>query len=112
MRNRVQGRFYFKQTSNANLLGEFSNDHSDNSQQTSTESSDLQQKTGDDRFSGSYHSTWQENQSARFAFLIIFPKLTNNRLFTLEWRDAAGQMIFSGEGMLCDDILIGDYRST
>jgi hypothetical protein len=102
---KVTGRFYFKQTSNGNLIGEFSNDQSTG---ISTESADLLGINNID-FIGTYNSTWRENRTPSFAVLEITHKPnTNNKIFTLQWRGVSN---FDGEGMLCDDILIGDYRS-
>ena len=113
MATKILGRFYFKRTRNGNLVGEFSNDHSD---RVSTESSDLLPgESGDNQgaYNGSYHSTWQENGNSFFAHLNISPAVRSKCLFRLEWRDksANGKLLFKGEGMLCDDILIGDYQS-
>ena len=105
MSNNLIGRFYFKQTSNGNLIGEFSNNLSDG---IATESADSIGKTNN--YIGDYNSTWQENGKRRFSNLKISQKAgTSNTIFTLEWTDN-GRQIFLGEGMLCDNILIGDYR--
>jgi hypothetical protein len=101
----ITGRFYFKQTSNGNLIGEFSNDHSTG---ISTESADLK-SANENLYLGKYDSTWQDNgKPGCFADLEITHKPnTNNKIFTLKWR---GKSNFDGEGMLCDNILIGDYH--
>lgn len=101
----IRGRFYFKRTSNGNIIGEFSNRQGD---VVSTESADLTgHSTG---FVGSYNTTWQEVGKPHYATLTIAPCTRNPALFTVTWfRDR--KMIFDGEGMLCDDILIGDYHS-
>jgi hypothetical protein len=66
----IIGRFYFKKTSNGNLIGEWSNNKSDEKQRTSTESCDL--KKGEDKsYIGLYRSTWQEDGTAHFADLTI-----------------------------------------
>ena len=109
----VVGRFYLKKTSNGNLIGEFSH-HS--SVGNATESCDFREeesremrKDANDHYVGIYHSTWCESETAIFAVLTITKK--NDKIFTLEWRGKAGKIMFTGEGMLCDDILIGDYHS-
>jgi hypothetical protein len=101
----IFGRFYFKRTTNKNLVGEFSNNKSGNA--ISTESADLIEGTNDNYF-GKYNSTWQENGKPLFAILTISPKNSNPKLFLLDW-SRNGKSIFLGEGMLCDDILIGNY---
>jgi hypothetical protein len=107
MASTIIGRFYLKKTSNGNLIGEFSNDHSND---ISTESCDLR-GIADGSYPGAYYSTWQEGGKPLFANLTIAQQPEgNNRLFSLEWsRD--GACIFQGAGMLCDNILVGDYRS-
>ncbi len=100
------GRFYFKLTSNGNLIGEFSNNFSTG---ISTESADSTNILGN--YLGVYNSTWQEDGNAHFANLTISQKnATGNTIFTLEWREN-NNLTFIGEGMLCDNILIGNYQS-
>ena len=105
------GRFYFKQTSNGNLIGEYSNYAalSANEPQVATESADFLGDWDDskDKFIGAYRSSWAYDGVAVFATLTITPHKSKNKLFTLEWR---GIENYEGEGMLCDDILIGDYH--
>jgi hypothetical protein len=109
MAGNLIGRFYFKKTSNGNLIGEFSNNLSGNI--ISTESADFIKKVegADGDYFGEYNSTWQENGNPLFANLKISPKAGNDKLFTLNW-SRNGKRVFVGEGMLCDDILIGDYQ--
>ena len=104
--NTINGRFYLKKTRNGNLVGEFSNDHDT---KISTESCDAQGYF-DGNYIGKYNSTWQEKGTPLFAELEIVPNTSNEQLFVLEWR-RNGKPIFKGAGMLCDDILIGDYQS-
>lgn len=106
MTNELDGRFYFKLTSNGNLIGEWSNRKSKQSQ---TESCDLRGKpTGN--YLGKYDSTWLEDGKPQFAVLTITRKQGSTSLFALDWKNKAGELIYQGEGMLCDCILIGDYR--
>ena len=105
MANNLFGRFYFKKTSNGNLVGEFSNN---TSRSISTESADKVESA--DSYIGKYNTTWQENGIVRFAKLNISQKQeTGNMIFTLEWKEN-DNLIFVGEGMFCDNILIGDYQ--
>lgn len=106
MSKNLIGRFYFKQTKNGNLIGEFSNNLST---RNSTESADLVLASfnqGD--FVGEYNSTWQEDDNTgHFTNLSITKK--HKDIYTLQWqRD--NQIIFWGEGFIANDILIGDYR--
>src|SRR6266496_3286170 len=107
MPDKIIGRFYFKQTSNSNLIGEFSNDHSD---RILTESADLRDDSRKSRngssYIGDYYSTWQEDGKPILADLTITakPEGTNSNLFSLTWR-RHGKPVFEGEAMLCDNIL-------
>jgi hypothetical protein len=102
------GRFYFKQTSNDNLIGEFSNNKADD---IYTESADLRKGTkGRIPFIGTYDSTWQVNESPNYAKLIIENNhRPNPQIYSLTWTQK-DKTIYRGEAMLCDGILIGDYR--
>lgn len=101
------GKFYFKKTTNGNLLGEFSN-NIDNI--ILTESADLDQDDSES-YLGDYNSTWQQNGKPCFANLKISQKPgIRNKIFILNWKVKGGILIFKGEGMLCDNILIGDYQ--
>jgi hypothetical protein len=103
MSEKIIGRFYLKKTSNGNLVGEFSNDHDT---RISTESCDLMGNAAG--YFGEYHSTWQENGQSHFAKLTISPN--GPHLFALKWCSGTSD-IFVGDGMMCDEILIGNYQS-
>jgi len=103
--SKIIGRFFFKQTTNGNLIGEFSNN---SSTKNSTESSDL--LTPKNTFVGEYNSTWQDNGTAFFAKLFIEHKANSTEIYSLEWK-RDNKIIFWGEGFICDGILIGDYRN-
>lgn len=101
------GRFYFKLTSNGNLIGEFSNS---SSKAIQTESA--RRVSGNSQeYVGTYYACWLENKRQEFGELFIaFKPNTNNSIFSLIWKDKKNTTtIFEGEGMLCDDILIGNY---
>lgn len=107
----IIGRFYFKQTSNGNLIGEFSNNVG---KKTFTESADIIEDDNEifedeavDVFIGKYKSSWQEKGKPQFAELEISFK-HEPAIYQLEWK-RDNKEIFKGEGMLCDDILIGNY---
>lgn len=100
---KLAGRFFFKQTNNGNLLGEFSNNQGPD---VSTESCDII-GCHTHPFLGDYHSTWQENGTAVFSKLSITPKPNAPKLFVLHWTGATN---FHGEAMVCDSGLVGDYR--
>lgn len=104
--SQIIGCFYFKRTSNNNLIGEFTNNLSEI---VSTESADLIFQSDNTSFIGRYDSSWQENGVSHFAKLdISYKNGSNKSVFSLKWR---GNSKFDGEGMLCDNILIGNYWS-
>jgi hypothetical protein len=100
----IIGQFYFKKTSNGNLFGEWSNN---DKAEIFSESCDLI-KAGNDIYLGEYISTWQENGKPISAKLTITRKQNNSPLFFLKWH--GNKFGFEGEGMLCDDILIGRFH--
>jgi len=106
---KIKGQFYFKQTINGNLVGEWSNYETE----PATESSDLQGVFDEKApFEGTYFSTWQEDgKTAEFYELKITKVKTpiNSKKFDLEWNDNRTKK-FTGQAMLCDNILIGDYN--
>lgn len=116
----ILGRFYFKQTQNGNLLGEFSNQ---TSHENRTESADFLnfsiERENNVRtlflpnttpaFLGTYNTTWFEG-TAIANHLRIFPKNEdNNFILLLEWTNASTGFVFRGEGFIVDGILIGNY---
>ena len=102
----INGRFSFKKTHTGNLLGEFSNNLNEG---VFTESADLCETI--DGFEGTYKTTWQESGSAMICDLSIKKKYTkSNNIYTLIWSDSSG-IKFTGEAMIFDNILIGDYKN-
>ncbi len=103
----IHGRFYFKQTANGNLLGEYSNQIST---QNTAESSNLLGNFTDP-FIGEYQSVWFElgNRAPDAMQLTIEHKPgTFGRIYKVEWSDA-NRIVFIGEAFLVDDLLIGNY---
>ena len=99
------GRFYFRRTINGNLVGEFSNNHS-----TAIQTESAERNGRGTNFIGTYQSTWNDDDGPTTAVLTIrFKPRTNTRIYLLIWREVKGAT-FWGEAMLCDDLLIGDYR--
>ncbi len=100
------GSFYFKQTENGNLLGEFSNNSMDNN---TTESADII-KIEDAVFIGNYKSSWIENENAELLNLNI--KLeTNSKIYKLTWyKNVIDKPTFFGKGFIVDKILVGNYQ--
>lgn len=108
----LAGRFYFKLTSNGNLLGEYSNNRSRSCSAESAERAlELEGQVGGGaaRFVGIYRSVWQEDGGvAHTAILKIDPKAGCDGIFTVYWSSPESDS-FEGEAMLCDEILIGNY---
>ena len=102
----IIGQFYLKKTENGNLVGEFSNNLSDG---VYSMSGDLLDEG--DGFIGTYRVTWREKNEAIFTYLEISYLYDNNKLFKLIWKDNKKRELFEGEGMLCSDLLLGNYRS-
>jgi len=116
------GRFFFKKTDNGNLIGEFSNNQDTASSKPgtgiSTESADRiygceERECVNFSYHGTYRSTWQDEEGSHLAKLKITPKKTRPKTqYSLEWCEGKDltDLTFVGEGMLCDGMLIGDYR--
>jgi hypothetical protein len=119
MANKYRGRFYLKRTINGNLFGEFSirtdgQIYSESCDVLQRDSEKLRQDCGSEcPYVGRYLSTWQEEgRVAVFADLTIQPKPGRKNVFTVVWEDRGEgtRGNADGEGMLCDDMLIGDYQ--
>lgn len=109
MEKGIYGRFYFKKTNNGNLIGEYSNYGMN---ENLTESADLiKPENSRDHFEGEYVTTWREDDLAILADLIIEQKPeSRGQIFDLQWL-SENKVLYTGQGFLCDDILIGDYQS-
>ena len=103
---KVIGRFYFRQTSSGNLLGEFSNNHTDCN---ITESANLKGEFKN-VFIGDFKSTWYESIAHSLDLNIKYKEYTGDKLYTLVWKKGDIPKYY-GEGFLVDNILIGDYRN-
>ena len=106
---KLNGRFYFTLTDSKNLIGEFSNQ---DCKKNYTEGAVLKRREpNDNKFIGDYISTWFEEDESKgvLAELKILKKYDN--IFSLEWR-VKRLPVFWGEGILCDGILIGNYRNS
>ena len=100
------GRFYFKQTINGNLIGEFSNNLIS---RIITESSNLEGEFSNP-FIGRFRTIWHQELANTLVLTISNRRETENRIFELIWRDDEENEVFYGEGFIVDGILIGDYR--
>lgn len=111
----IIGRFYFKLTENGNLLGEYSNNKSERcdveAARRTSEIPVASESTTGLGFIGEYSSVWTEGENVvEFATLEIKKDLKKPETFSLSWKKDR-QSRFSGQGMLVDGILIGDYQS-
>lgn len=103
----IIGRFYFKMTKNGNLIGEYSN-----SGMQSVDAELANSMSSHQGFVGDYNSVWEEDNRSYSATLHIKLKdPSNTKIFSLEWINKSGKPVHWGEGMMVDDILIGDYRN-
>lgn len=103
--SRVIGRFYFKMTPTGNLIGEFSNNG-----MHEIDSECANKQSNEKGFIGIYHSVWEDDNGSNLAVLTIdYRAGTNDKIYVLKWKQN-NITKFWGEGMLVDDLLIGDYR--
>jgi hypothetical protein len=118
MAKNLIGRFFFKLTDNKNLIGESSNS---GDRRIYAESADrIPDGTDDGSFSGKYNHTfchYYENGKVEgvVAKLTIWRKPDCQNIFSLKIEVQnnmpPAERTFWGEGMLCDGMLIGDYRN-
>jgi hypothetical protein len=102
--SKILGQFYFKRSTNGNLLGEFTNNESE---KITAESANLIGSSTN--FTGTYKSTWQHEKEACFATLTIEFMNEQKTQYLLKWASNDG-FNYWGEGFLVDNILIGHYR--
>jgi hypothetical protein len=104
----IIGRFYFKMTQNGNLIGEYSNSGMDG-----VDAEFANSISNDQGFIGKYNSVWEEDNNKTYTATlnITFKYPNNTKIFSLEWINKSGITVHSGEGMIVDDMLIGDYRN-
>lgn len=99
----IIGSFYFRKTTNGNLIGEYTNN---TSERVTTESADL---IGDqnESFIGDYQTTWFDGHGQTMTLSI---RLTgrNVNIFRLVWSDGNTDH-FIGEAFLNEGLLIGLY---
>jgi hypothetical protein len=108
----IIGRFYFKKTINGNLQGEYSNNYSDKSCTESATKINLDANESE-KYDGMYNTSWIETDEIKCfsAHLKISQKRSCLNIFSLKWTSNTGKILFEGEAMLCDKILIGNYYS-
>ncbi len=107
---KVTGRFYFKKTDNGNLQGEYSNNFTT---KVYTESATIiSDYTGKNNFVGSYNASWVEsNEIESFSACLEINKKENSiNIYSLIWKHSEN-ILFTGEAMLSDGMLIGNYQN-
>jgi hypothetical protein len=110
------GSFYFKLTSNLNLVGEYANNDkgSTHPQTECANRVSLLTITSSTPFVGDYITTWHDGtkKSSHLCDLEITCKSGSTSVFTITWRVHKNpSIIFVGEGMICDGILVGFYTT-
>jgi hypothetical protein len=108
MESKINVAFYFKQLESGNLVGEYFNKEM---QQRGTESADIvddSRPTPNAPYEGKYKSSWWDTD-ADGSILEIKKHSTGFGIYELTWTNN-NQNIFEGIGMLCGDMLIGEYH--
>lgn len=104
------GRFYFRQTANGNLLGEYSHR---TSKSRSVYAEAATRTAGVKGWIGEYRTVWREepNFTPSSALLKISHAEGSASLFQVRWFDERnpGRLLFEGEAMECEGNLVGDY---
>ena len=107
-RSMLIGRFYFKKTTEGNLIGEYSHRELNCTRSFAEAASRVGKGT---EWVGDYKTCWVEPPDLEFGQALL--KITKKRgavnLFRLRWYGEDGSELFTGEAMLSDDLLIGDY---
>ncbi len=112
--NQLIGSFYFRRTPNGNLIGEFTNFRTPI---IITESANLAQNEdveNDDvlighEFLGKYNCSWRQNNDV-FRLTLEIRRVPNaNQKFELEWTNESGDIEYSGQGFMAEDLLAGFY---
>ena len=105
---KIIGAFYFKQLESGNLVGEYFNT---GMLERGTESADIDSNSRQPPhvpLVGKYKSSWWD-KDADGAILEIKRFQTGFEIFELTWTNK-NKKIFEGIGMLCGDMLIGEYH--
>lgn len=110
----LTGTFYFKITPSGNLIGEYSHRNSPSRRSYAEAATRISHDSG---WVGKYKTTWCEGEGPDFhtesATLIISEPEGAVELFTVRWHKSAqpdAEVMFNGEAMLCDGMLVGDYN--
>lgn len=101
----ISGIFYFKKTTNGNLIGEFTNNKMNS---LSVECSQLISEK-ENIFEGNYRTTWIEGEKSESSYLEI--KLQSKSKYELIWKSDSNTISFRGNGFVIDKILIGAYSN-
>ncbi|GAA5120458.1 hypothetical protein JIN84_05625 [Luteolibacter yonseiensis] len=108
----IIGRFYFRLTSSG-IAGEYSHDASVRPlPEVGTRNDGVAAIDGPFGFVGDYHTTWRASSGESvYAALRITEKEGCEGIFSLEWTAMDRKSrLYRGEGMLCGEVLVGDYR--
>ena len=106
----IIGSFYLRLTDSGNLVGEFTNSRLFT---IATESANRIEK-GNEPFIGTYFSKWDGLYGLASGMLTISyiqSTVPSNVKYNLVWRDEKGEVLFTGEALLAEGMLIGHYVS-
>ena len=102
----IIGNFYFQQTENGNLLGEYTNT---SIKKIYTEFA-IPITNFEIPFIGKFNSTWFEEDNLLIISSILEIEKISNFKYDLKWKND-NKIIFIGEGFVKDNMLIGFYKS-
>lgn len=101
------GNFYFEQTENLNLLGEYTNT---GMRTIDVETANVLEDNEDSlAFSGKYQTVWFDDVKPVNCILDIIAHETPNK-YKLTWT-INNRVLFTGEGFVRKGVLMGFYRS-
>ena len=115
---RTHGTFYFKRTTAGHLLGEYSNPSTPRARPECAFREDSIPNSNRTTFAGDYISTWYEpgevpeTVAATLTIAAKSAPADPTTQFELTWTELGSpNVMFRGEAMLNDGILIGHYHS-
>lgn len=102
---RIIGSFIFRESEDGNLISQFRNNGTANSQiETSIRRNIINNLEG---FAGTYLSKWNEDDGEA---ILEITRLNNNEFFNLVWSDLdTNKPKFFGQGMQYENSLVGCY---
>lgn len=102
----IIGTFYFKKTTNGNLVGEYTNNKTN---YLSVECAQITSSEKKNLFEGTYRTTWIEGEKPESATLKISLQNISVQKYDLTWKSNSDITLFKGQGFIMDEILLGTY---